>query len=111
MKTFKSIQIALSLSVIAFFFSSCDSNCVTGSGKQVSETRSVGDFSEIETGGSIKLIIKQGPKAVRVVADDNILKLIKTDVDGNTLDIDQDGNFCNSGSITVLRKQSESFGY
>jgi hypothetical protein len=38
---------------------------------------------------------------VRIVADDNIQRLIETDVNGNTLNIGMEGNFCNTGQITV----------
>ncbi len=101
MKSLKPRLFAFSLLAFAAVVSSCNTQCVTGSGKETSETRSVSDFAKIETGGTIKLILKQGPKTVKVFADDNIQKLIETDVEGNTLKIDMDGNFCNSGPVTV----------
>ena len=77
-------------------------DCVDGSGKQVYQTRKVEPFTKVETGGSLKLVLKQDAnQSVRIVADDNIQKSIKTYVDGNTLKIKMDGNFCNTGPITV----------
>ncbi len=83
--------------------SSCNSfDCVSGSGKQISENRNVGPFSKIETSGSIKIILKQDSvNNLRIVADDNIQREIDTRVKGNTLVIDLDGNICDPGPITV----------
>lgn len=95
----KNIALALSIGVL---FTSCDYDCITGSGNQISADRSVGEFSRIETSGSIKAILKQGStNAVRITADDNILKEIDTYVEGKTLVVELDGNFCDAGPITV----------
>lgn len=75
--------------------------CVSGSGHQISENRSINPFTFVETSGSMKVILKQGPQQVRIVADDNIQSMIRTSVHGNTLSIDTKGNFCNTGPITV----------
>lgn len=82
-------------------FTGCNSDCINGSGKQISKTRSVEPFTFIETSGSIKLVLKQGPQQLRIVADDNIVDEIRTRVKGDKLSIDMEGNFCNTGPITV----------
>ncbi|MEJ7693699.1 head GIN domain-containing protein [Daejeonella sp.] len=96
----KIIAGALSLGA---FFSSCNGfNCINGSGNQISETREVGSFTRVETSGSIKVILKQGPaNSLKITADDNILKEIETYVRGNRLIIDLEGSFCDAGPITV----------
>ncbi|NEU07931.1 DUF2807 domain-containing protein [Flavihumibacter sp. R14] len=94
----------LSISLIAagLFFSGCNRfGCIEGSGRQISSNRNVEPFTFIETGGSVKLVLKQGPQSLKIVADDNIMEKIRTRVHGNTLTIDMDGNFCNSGPIVV----------
>jgi hypothetical protein len=83
------------------YLTGCNSDCINGSGKQISKTRNVEPFTFIETSGTIKLVLKQGPQQLRVVADDNIIDEIRTQVKGDKLSIDMDGNFCNSGPITV----------
>ena len=90
----------LSLSVL---FISCNGfDCVSGSGNQVSQTRNVGTFTSVETSGSIKVFLKQGPvSSVRITADDNILKELETYVRNGKLVIDLDGSFCDVGPITV----------
>lgn len=56
----------------------------TGSGRVASETRSVADFQRIELNGSMDLKVRQGtPQSVRVEADDNLLSLLQTVVEGS----------------------------
>lgn len=104
----KIIATVLSFGVL---LSSCNSDCINGSGNQVSETRDLGAFSYVETSGSIKVILKQGSlSGLRILADDNILKEIKTIVRGNRLIIDLDGNFCSAGPITIYVTSKEFEG-
>lgn len=77
-------------------------SCVNGSGNQVSQVRSVDQFSSIDVGGSVKLIVKQGPvQQLRIIADDNIQKGITTSVRSNQLIIKMEDNFCETGLITI----------
>jgi carbon monoxide dehydrogenase subunit G len=56
----------------------------SGSGKTASETRSVGDFQAIKSAGSMDLVVKQGAQtSVQVSADDNLLPLLETVVEGS----------------------------
>jgi hypothetical protein len=91
------------LVTIAIGFSGCRGmDCVYGSGNQVTENRNVESFSAIEVGGSVKLILKQdSTTSVRIVADDNIQDRIETRVSGGRLHIEMDGNFCETGPITI----------
>ncbi len=77
-------------------------NCINGSGKQVSQNRTTEPFSKIETSGSMKIVLKQdSTQMVRIIADDNLQKEIKTSVRGNTLKIDMEGNICNTRPVIV----------
>ncbi len=94
--------IGTGLLLASFAFAACGGmDCVSGSGKQITKIRQVEPFTFVETSGSIKLILKQGEQEVKIVADDNIMEELRTRVSGNTLVIDMDGNFCDSGPITV----------
>jgi hypothetical protein len=54
---------------------------VKGSGNSASETRDLRDFHAIEVGGIFKVeVVAQKDFAVQVEADDNLLKLIETEV-------------------------------
>lgn len=56
----------------------------TGSGKIVSDTREVSDFSKVRLTGSGDVIITKGAKReVRVEADDNVIEDVRTEVGGN----------------------------
>ena len=61
---------------------------VAGSGNIVSESRAVTDFTRINLLGSGELIIVQGDHyALEVETDDNLMEYIKTEVQGDTLEI------------------------
>ena len=98
-----STKIIASTLSIGILLSSCSGlDCIEASGNQISQDRNVGSFTRVETSGSMKIILKQGPvNSVKITADDNILKEIETNVSGNKLYIDLEKNFCNSGPITV----------
>ncbi|MDP3047537.1 MAG: head GIN domain-containing protein [Chloroflexota bacterium] len=61
-------------------------NAVIGSGRVVTETRQVRDFSALVAGGSGDVVVIQGDKEGLVVeAEDNLLALIGSEVDNGTL--------------------------
>ena len=63
-----------------------------GSGVAKTETRAVGDFSEIEVANAIRLDATVGPATSLVLTtDDNILPHVKTVVSGERLRIYVDG--------------------
>ncbi len=97
------IPLMAAITAALFSLSACRGfDCVYGSGNQVTSTRNVEAFSEIEVGGSIKLVLKQDSSAsLRIVADDNIQDRIETRVRGGKLRIEMDGNFCETGPITI----------
>jgi hypothetical protein len=56
----------------------------TGSGQVATETRAVSGFSAIGVGGSINVVVRQsGKESVEIKADDNVLPLIETVVEGS----------------------------
>ena len=62
---------------------------VRGSGNVQTQKREVSDFNKIEVGGVFEVeITAQKDFSVVVEADDNLLELIKTDVNGDTLEIE-----------------------
>ncbi len=91
------------LSAIVLLFSSCNGfDCINGSGNQVTKSRDIGKFTEVETSGSLKIVLSQDSiSSVRILADDNIQEEIQTRLSGNTLKIDIDGNFCDAGPVTI----------
>lgn len=60
---------------------------VTGSGNISTENRQVSNAGKIKLTGDIDVYLQQGPVAVRVEADDNLLQYIETKMDDNWLEI------------------------
>ncbi|MCF8453121.1 MAG: DUF2807 domain-containing protein [Pedobacter sp.] len=91
------------LSLGLLLLSSCNGfDCINGSGNQVTESRDIGTFNQVETSGSLKIVLSQdSTSSVRILADDNIQKEIQTRLSGNTLKIDIEGNFCDAGPVTI----------
>ncbi len=78
-------RILFSLTLIALLLSAC---CpfTRGSGKVVTETREVSNFSRVSLSGSGELTITQGDQeSLEIEAEDNIMLRIKTEVKGETL--------------------------
>jgi len=61
---------------------------IRGSGDLITETRAVSDFQRIDILGSGDLIITQGDHySLTVETDDNLMGYVKTEVQGNTLEL------------------------
>jgi len=102
MKKIQFIAMVIIAAATAGSLSSCLLHCVHGSGHQVSEDRKVGEFSRISISGGYKVILKQDSTfSVKITADDNLLKYIKTNVDGDRLKIFNKKNFCNDGELLI----------
>ncbi len=73
---------------------------VRGSGNLVTETREVGPFTRIDVRGGANVELTVDPnlsQSVSVTYDDNVIRFIITEVDGNTLVIDTRGAFSTTG--------------
>jgi hypothetical protein len=75
---------------------------VSGSGKIATQKRDIDDFDSVEVNGVFQVEIVSGKDfSVEVQADDNLLPLVKTDVDGSTLKIGLDKRISSSHVLTV----------
>lgn len=96
------IRTNLSVLVILLLFSSCNMNCLEGSGELKSDTRLLKPFTKIELNTDAKVIItKDSVQSIRVEAQPNLLKVLTTEVSGKWLYIDLDGCLANHKPITV----------
>ncbi len=87
MKHLKTITFPLLAFIMIYVLSSC--NCIVGEGNIELEEREVSGFNKISLGIHAKVILKQDSAySMRVNAQANILELLKTEVQGNTLKID-----------------------
>src|SRR6185312_2052111 len=102
MKRTKFIILVLLTVAIVGSLSSCVFNCVRGSGNQATEERKANDFKRIDVSGGFKVVLKQDSSlALKITADDNLLKYIKTTVDDGRLHIFTRRNICNAGQMTI----------
>lgn len=56
-----------------------------GSGRDATQARDVGAFKRLQVQGGILATVTQGARAVSITADDNLIDLIETRVDGDVL--------------------------
>ncbi|ASU33836.1 head GIN domain-containing protein [Mucilaginibacter xinganensis] len=102
MKKIHLIILALTAGITIAGIASCKLGCVHGSGNQKSEDRKVGSFKSISISGGFKVILKQDSSyAVKITADDNLLKYIRTEINGDMLKVFTKKNMCNTGEMTV----------
>ncbi|MBL8623722.1 MAG: DUF2807 domain-containing protein [Myxococcales bacterium] len=86
----------LSLVPLAFALFACNlaDAQVKGNGTARTEARAVGGFASVSAGGAVALTITVGgATAVSVTADDNVLPLIRTRVQGDRLIIDSTDSY------------------
>jgi len=77
-------------------------NGVPGSGHATTEARALGPFSHIELSGSADVEVSVGPvQSVEITIDDNLLPIIETKVDGDTLRIGSTKNYDSSLGLKV----------
>jgi hypothetical protein len=97
-----SVGATLALAVIALLAAGCDLLGRSGSGPAKSETRDAKAFTRIDVGGGINVNLSIGPlKPLEVSAQESILPLIATDVEGDTLRIHSTGSYTSSEPVVV----------
>lgn len=77
---------------------------VVGSGARKTERRDVAEFSRLVVEGAYRVEVTcGGPRSVEIEADDNLLALIKTDVDGGRLRIHSDNRGMKTETMPRVR--------
>lgn len=102
MKNFN-FKIALVGLLALTLFNSCGFNCVKGSGNMVSETRKADAFTSIDISGGYTVILKQDSSfTLDITADDNLMKYIVTDVNGDKLKISSKRGLCSKRNLQIV---------
>jgi hypothetical protein len=104
MKTpYKSICI-ISVSILVIAVQSCKTGCIQGSGNETTDKRQVAAFNKLDIAGSFKItLVQDSSNLLTINADDNILSVIKTEVNGDKLKISTDNkNICSSKQVTIM---------
>lgn len=73
-----------------------------GNGKLKQETRTIGNFSKIDIGGAVDVVIAVGPKpSLKIEAESNLLPLYNTRVEGDTFVMDHKGSISSNKSTRL----------
>lgn len=82
---------------------SCAQDNVKGNGNVIKETRNIGKFNEIETGGNYDVYIYDAPQDGKLIieAESNVISTIETEVEGDKLIIRKKRGFNLSTSKPV----------
>jgi putative autotransporter adhesin-like protein len=81
------------------------SNTIQGSGKSVTENRSVGGFTRVELDGSGDLKVEQnGTESLTITADDNLLQYLTSEVIGGRLKLGTKSGTSIGSSTPVVYK-------
>jgi hypothetical protein len=84
----RSLPVTISLIVIAALLSGCGVTIVNGSGKSITQNRTVANFQYVSLEGLGDIMITQGTtESLTIEAEDNVMALIKTEVKNGTLSI------------------------
>ncbi|MBE7174942.1 MAG: DUF2807 domain-containing protein [Mucilaginibacter polytrichastri] len=87
--------------IAAVSFVSCSKKCKKPSGKSTTQNRVVKEFTEIEVGGNLNvLLVQDDSHRVEVTGDENFMESIKTEVSGGTLSIKEED--CEGEKISVV---------
>lgn len=81
------ILLILCLAVLLAACSTNQGDLIVGSGRSIAETRKVSDFTSLELSCFADVTLVQGPLAVSIEGEDNLLPLIETRVSAGKLSI------------------------
>jgi len=82
----KKIYISI-LTAVAVFVCGCDWHGTRGNGNVVTDTRTIGQFSNVEASGGLQIEWRPGSPTLSVTTDNNLLPYIDTTLIGNKLRI------------------------
>lgn len=108
MRTLRSVAVLFAVAGLGLSFGCSPHDLggtLAGEGEVRTETRTVGDFKSVSSGGSFEVIVACGagqPTTVTVEAEANLLPAIKTTVEGGRLRIDTD-RYVRSSKPVIIR--------
>src|SRR4029077_2570216 len=83
---------------------------IMGNGHIVTDTRPIGDFSEIEAGGGFEIEWRSGPPSLSITTDENLLRYIDNQNVDHRLRLHSHGNMWSSHGIKVAISSSTRAG-
>ena len=102
MKKKNLLMIALVSLLTVAILPACRNRCVKGSGHQITESYNVANFNELEISGAFRVNLKQDSSlALSITTDDNLMKYIHVESDGERLHIYNKKSVCGSGEMIL----------
>lgn len=91
------------LLALPMLFAACKSKCVEDLGIHATRDYTVKPFDEIKVSGPIRLMMRQDSSfKINIVADSNVIGLVKADVSGHQLQLNLDAKqYCGKDSIII----------
>lgn len=88
---------------LLFIFSGCGKKPTMGNGKVVFQNRDLKGYNSISISGAYDIYLKKGETESFVVeADENLLKVIKTEISGTTLQVYNSENIIRSKDLKLI---------
>src|ERR1700720_4989753 len=87
------------LATLILTLAGCHWSGIRGNGHVITEQRTVGDFSEIDAGGALEIEWRNGPPALSITTDENLLSHIDTKIIGKRLRISSHGHIWSTHRI------------
>jgi hypothetical protein len=88
----------------------CHVGGIMGNGHIVTDTRPVGDFSEIEANGGFQIEWRSGPPSLTITTDQNLLQYITSENEDHRLRLHSRGNIWSSHGVKVAISSSTRSG-
>lgn len=97
------ITIGLFVGLTASNCSNINFSNVEGNGKIITENRNVSNFNSIDASGAYNIVLNEGTEnKIKIEADENLIKLIKTEVKNNILKIYNDKPITNPKKLNII---------
>lgn len=95
----KALRFFLALTIL-FSLGSCQES-IDGNGNVVTESRILSDFDEIRISGMYEVVLEEGDPGLHIETDENIVPLIKSEVDKGVLTISSDDKHFNTETLIL----------
>lgn len=95
-------RIIIILIAAVAIFTGCSRSGIKGDGVVKTENRSISDFSKVVVTGAYEIKWSSGKPALNISTDQNLLPLVKTVVNGDTLRIESKQDLAPTKGITIV---------
>ncbi len=95
-------KLTFSMFALALLLTGCGLGGIRGNGHIVTDQRSISDFNELEASGMFEIDWLNGPPALSITTDQNLLEYIDSQVTDNRLRLRTHGHFWPTHGVKVM---------